>query len=505
MNARFQPKTVAGHLLALLAGALFPLAFSPFDYWPVLILSSAAGFFLCRNAGTAIAAVRGFLFGAGMFGAGTSWVYISIHQFGSASVTLAGLLTVLFVLLLTTLFVMPMFAAYAKLRDHFAISEPWRQAMLFSGLWVLFEWSRSWLLTGFPWLLQGYALLDTPFQSWAPVVGVYGLSLLLVLTATLAVAVTVSDKRRMSSLLALAVMAVVWITSIPLAKVEWTKRKDQLDFSAIQGNIPQDLKWESGFLQETLDTYFGLTQKEWQQDLIIWPENAIPILYGSARSVIQQLDRQASSTGTAMLLGMPVDDNSLGETRYYNGIVALGQSDGRYYKRKLVPFGEYVPLESVLRGLIAFFDLPMSSFTAGNSDQSILETSDTIIAPYICYEVVYPDFAARQARESGLLVTISNDTWFGDSIGPEQHFQMARMRSLETGRYMIRATNDGISALINDNGKVIESIPRFQPGILRGTAKIMTGSTPFMLLSSWPVLLICVLMVFFSFRKKQPV
>ena len=499
-------KVIAGHLLTLVAGALFPLAFSPFDYWPVLLLATAAGFYLCRTETLAMAALRGLLFGIGIFGAGTSWVYVSIHQFGSAPVALAGLLTLLFVLLLATCFVMPLFAGYAKLRDRFKITSPWQQALLFSGLWVLFEWSRSWFLTGFPWLLQGYSLLDTPFQSWAPVVGVYGLSMLLVLTATLLTAACVTKGNRKPALTALVLPVFAWVGAIPLGSIHWTEEGDELEFSAIQANIPQTFKWDSDYLQKTLDSYFGLTQGEWQQDLVVWPENAVPILYNSARPVIEQLNRQAASSGTSMILGIPVDDHSTEATRYYNGVISLGTTteatDNHYYKRKLVPFGEFVPFESLLRGLIAFFDLPMSSFVPGPSDQSMLSAAGTVVSPYICYEVAYPDFAARQAQGSGLLVTVSNDTWFGDSIGPEQHFQMARMRSLETGRFMIRATNDGISALINHRGEVLKTIPRFEPGILRGTAQIMTGNTPFMILGSWPVLVLALLIIFIACRKR---
>ncbi|WP_252178265.1 apolipoprotein N-acyltransferase [Endozoicomonas sp. 4G] len=493
-----------GHLVTLLAGSLFPLGFSPFNIWPVLILATATGFAYTRTETVKTTTVRGLLFGLGLFVTGTSWIYVSIHNFGAASAPLAGLLTFLFVLMLATIMVMPLFYLYAKIRHRFNIQAPWQQALLFAGLWTLFEWVRSWLLTGFPWLLEGYALLDTPVQSWAPVVGVFGLSLLMATTAALITATLVTDRaNRNPPLIALSITLLFWIASVPLAKIQWTRPVGEISFSAVQGNIPQLLKWDPGYVEETLATYYGLSKDEWDQELIVWPENAIPLLYSQARSVLSQLNRKAAEHNSALIIGLPIDERSeetksLVDENYYNGILAMGLGEGRYYKQKLVPFGEYVPFDSALRGLIRFFDLPMSAFSPGHSRQEKLRIPNAVITAYICYEVVYPDFAAQQAKDSGLLITISNDTWFGKSIGPEQHFQMARMRSLETGRYMIRATNDGISALIDDKGRVAESIERFKPGVLRGTAEVMTGNTPFMVFGSWPVLFLSLLMMVVS-------
>lgn len=497
-------KQLSGPLLALLAGALFPLGFSPYEYWPVLLVATGIIFYLTHHADRRAAIVRGGLFGIGVFGAGTSWVYVSIHQFGSAPAPLAVLLTLLFVLLLTSFFIVPLFLVYTKLRDRYNVNVVWQQALLFAGLWVVFEWIRSWFLTGFPWLLQGYALLDTPFQTWAPVTGVYGLSLLLVVTACLVTALLIDFRRfKVAAVIVCFLTASTWIAALPLNDIQWTTKTGQLSFSAIQGNIPQSLKWEPGYLEDTISTYLKLSENEWGQNLVIWPENALPIFHSSVRPVMQQIDRQAKGSGTTFITGIPMDDNSSGETRYFNSIVASGVGNGRYYKQKLVPFGEYVPFESLFRGMIDFFDLPMSAFTKGSHDQPLLEVANTTIAPYICYEVVYPDFVAEQARDSGLLITISNDTWFGRSIGPLQHFQIARMRSLETGRSMIRATNDGMTALIDDKGQVVKSIKRFQKGVLRGDVPIMEGSTPFMRFGSWPVLLLSVLMMALVLRRKK--
>ena len=490
------------YMLMILAGMLFTLGFSPYDHSLVPMLTLALAFMPVRTLGARAAANSGFAFGLGLFGAGVSWIYVSIHDFGAASLPLAGFLTLLFVLGISLLLIVPPFALYGWLNQKKQKMPPWQQAIMFASIWVLFEWVRSWILTGFPWLLAGYALLDTPFEALAPVTGVYGLSLMMALTACLFSVLIISQNRK-GAIVAALVSLLPWGTAFMLNNVQWTTPDGKLEFSAIQGNIPQDLKWNPDFIQTTVNTYTGLTASEWDKDLVIWPENAIPVLYNQSKAFIDQLDREAKSQSSTLILGIPVDDQSGDRTRYYNSVITLGQGEGRYDKQKLVPFGEYVPLESVLRGLIDFFDLPMSDFSRGSSDQTLLKAGDSVIAPYICYEVVYPDFAANLARESNLLLTISNDTWFGDSIGPVQHFQMARMRALETGRYLIRATNDGITALIDDKGKVVETIPRFEKGVLSGTAVTMTGITPFMGFGSWPTLLLCLLLAVFPLASRR--
>ena len=481
------------YLLMIMAGMSFTWGFSPYDHSPIPMLALALAFMLTRTLNTRAAAKSGLAFGLGLFGAGVSWVYVSIHEFGAASPPLAVFLTLLFVVGISLLLVVPPFALYAWLNQKKQKLPPWQQAIMFASIWVLFEWVRSWLLTGFPWLLTGYALLDTPFEALAPVAGVYGLSLMMALTACL-LSVLIIPLNRKAAIVAALASLLPWGAAFMLGNVQWTQPTGKLEFSAVQGNIPQNLKWDPGFIQTTVNTYTGLTATEWDKDLVIWPENAIPVLYNQSKAFVDQLDREAKSQSSTLIMGMPVDDQNSDRTRYYNSVLALGQGSGRYDKQKLVPFGEYVPLESVLRGLIDFFDLPMSEFSRGSSSQNLLKAGDSVIAPYICYEVVYPDFAVRLARDSDLLLTISNDTWFGDSIGPVQHFQMARMRALETSRYLIRATNDGISALIDEKGKVVETIPRFEKGVLSGTAVTMAGITPFMRFGSWPTLLLCLLL-----------
>ncbi len=486
-----------GHLLAGLAGACATLAFSPLDAWPVFPLVCAATFWLMHGLSAKQAAWRGWCFGVGFYGAGVSWVYVSIHNFGSAPAPLAFSFTALFVMALALVFTAPQFALYRWLCRRTQCENSWPPVLLFSATWVLFEWIRSWFLTGFPWLYGGYTLIDTPLASWAPVTGVLGLSLLLVLFAS-GLTQYLRYRHDRTLLAILTGTAVLLLISFPLQNVQWTQPVNEktLSFAAVQGNISQDLKWKPGHLDDTIETYLQLTQPFWSRDIVIWPENAIPTLYQNVPALMDQLDAQGKNVHTNLVLGMPWYEND----RFYNSIISLGSDEGHYFKQKLVPFGEYVPFESVLRGLIAFFDLPMSSFSLGSGNQSPLQVAGYPVAAYICYEVVYPDFAAALARDTGFLITISNDTWFGTSIGPFQHFQIARMRALETGRYLIRGTNDGISALVDEKGHVVNQIAQYQAGVLEGELPVMTGDTPFMRFGSWPVLAFCLLLLVASLK-----
>ena len=299
MPRTFSTINVVRLLLSLFIGALIPLGFSPFGYWPVPLIAMGAIFLLNRTLPTASAALSGFLFGLGMFGTGVSWVYISIHQFGAATPPLAGSLTLLFAIGLSVLMILPAFWLYGWLNNKRQSTNnpllPWQQALLFASIWVLFEWVRSWLLTGFPWLLLGYTLLDTPFSGLAPVTGTFGLSLLIVTTACFIAALLIPAKQKKPTVIALVLLLICWVIAWSLSTVQWTKKTGTLSFSAVQGNIPQLIKWDPDFIQTTLNTYTTLSEGHWEQPLLIWPENAIPILYNRAKGVVSQLDRKAKT------------------------------------------------------------------------------------------------------------------------------------------------------------------------------------------------------------------
>ncbi len=479
-----------GHLIALAAGAITPLALAPFDVWPLAIVSIALFYLGLRDLTSRQAALRGWSYGFGLFAAGTSWVYVSIHDYGAASPPLAVFLTLLFVGGLGLLFAL---SAWVWTRWLRRVEAPLADALAFAALWLAQEALRSWFLTGFPWLYAGYSQLDGPLAGLAPLGGVWLVSFCLALSAALLANLTRLRKHNAFLAIGLALLAAPWVAGLTLKGHAWTDVKgDALSVSAMQGNIEQNLKWDPEQLNAQLALYRDMTFSAQPTDLIIWPETAIPVLKDRAQGYLDMLKRFADEREAALITGVPIRQNDArGELRYYNGISVVGQGSGDYLKQKLVPFGEYVPLQDLLRGLIAFFDLPMSDFARGSDEQKLLQVKGYALASLICYEVVYPEFAASLASQSDLLLTISNDTWFGRSIGPLQHLQMAQMRALESGRWMIRATNNGVTALIDPHGQISERLPQFEQGVLYGQVTPMQGLTPYLYWRGWPMLILC--------------
>lgn len=477
-----------GHLLALLAGALTTLGLAPFGLWPFSLLGIALFYLGLRALNPRQALLRGWLWGMGQFAGGVHWVYVSMHVHGDAPPLLAGLLTAGFVAGLALLVAGSAWLWARWLRPARA---GWLSAGAFAGLWLLQEMFRSWFLTGFPWLHLGYAHTDSWLAGWAPLGGVWLLSLISVLVACL-LAERQVWQRRSDALGAVTLLVVLWGGGWALQAIDWTRPAGEpLSVTLIQADVSQSRKWDPQHIDETLRRYRDLSYAAQPTDLMVWSETAVPVLLSQSLDFVQAIAGNLEQQGTTLITGIPVDDRAAdGRLLIYNGIMVAGSQPGLYLKHKLVPFGEYVPLEDWLRGLIAFFDLPMSSFSRGGADQSPLHAAGYRLAPYICYEVVYPDFAARLAANSELLITISNDTWFGASIGPLQHLQMARMRALESGRWMIRGTNNGVTALIDHKGRISAELPQFRIDVLQGQVEPRQGLTPWLRWGSLPVLLL---------------
>ncbi len=259
----------------------------------------------------------------------------------------------------------------------------------------------------------------------------------------------------------------------------------------MQANLDQNLKFDPAYIGEGLNLYNGLSTTLWENDIVIWPETAIPLLYQRADAELAYFDRLARENNSSLVTGILYREDS----QIYNSMTALGNGSGVYHKQKLVPFGEYVPFAGIMESVLQIFSLPMSSLAAGPNDQALLEASGFSMASYICYEVVYPDFVRKQAHMADFLVTISNDTWFGSSFGPLQHLQMAAMRALENGRYMVRATSNGVTAFINEKGQIVDRTNQFEIATLENTVPIFRGRTPFSYWGSWPIVLFSLLIL----------
>ena len=483
-----------GHLIALGAGALTPLALAPLAIWPLALLSIALFYLGLRELTPRQAALRGWCYGVALYLAGSGWIYVSIHDYGAASPLLAGGLTLAFCAAVALFFALPawLWARYLR-RPRPGVAE----ALAFAALWLAQEAFRGWFLTGFPWLYAGYSQLDGPLRGLAPLGGVWLLSFVLALTAALLCNLLQLRRQHLALASGLSLLLGPWLLAQALNEHAWTHAKGEpLRVAAIQGNVEQNLKWDPDALEAQLALYRDMTLASPPAELIVWPETAVPVLKEYAEGYLAVMARIASDRQAALITGVPLRQaNAAGERRFYNAITVLGEGQGTYLKQKLVPFGEYVPLQDLLRGLIAFFDLPMSDFARGPAQQPLLQAKGLRLASYICYEAVYPEFAAELARDSDLLLTISNDTWFGRSIGPVQHLQMAQMRALEAGRWMIRATNNGISVLIDPQGRIQSRIPQFQAAILYGEVQAMQGHTPYLRFGSLPLAILAALIL----------
>lgn len=486
------------YVVSLLAGALAPLSLAPLNIWPLALLSPALLALLLFRQHLRSLLKRSFCFGLGFFGVGASWVYVSIHDFGYTGVALASILTGLFVAGLALLFALPFLLLSLGQSNRRWLAH----LVLVAALWVAGEWSRSWFLTGFPWLYIGYSQLSTPLAGWAPILGVFGVSLAVLLSGALTLW-PLLNRSKLNTIAAIVLLSILWLGGHQLKKTEWTQPVGPIqEVALVQANIPQDKKWQPSFLETTLKRYSRLSADAWSADWVIWPEAAIPLTYRRALPVLQEFHNTALANNSALITGILYDDPISG--RYHNSSLGLGLATGLYHKTRLVPFGEYVPLEKWLRGAIEFFNLPASFIIPGASEQLPLQIGAIRLTSAICYEVVYPDLVASMAKNTEVILTISNDAWFGASWGPLQHLQMAQMRALENGRYVIRGTNNGVSAIINHRGEKLASSEQFVEQVLKGQVQPYTGETPFMRWGSLPILLGLILLAIASNCRNIP-
>ena len=469
--------------LAALAGILLVAGYAPLSFLPASLFALFALLWLLQNISARRAAWRGFLFGMGMFGAGTSWVVISIHEFGHTPLPLALFLTVFLVAYLA---LFPALFAWLVVRFRLA-EQPLVFLFMTPALWAATEWLRGTLFTGFPWLNIGYSQIDTWLAGYAPVVGVYGIGFLLMFSVTATFLILRSNKS------AVFLLAVVWLGGWSLQSIEWaTPAGEPLDVTLVQGNISQLDKFRPETRANTMSIYEELTLENLDSDLIVWPETAVPAFYHHvAENYISDILQKTRERGVALLLGAPVKQETADSERprYYNSAIALGEEFGVYHKRHLVPFGEVVPFGDLLRKIGGIFNVPLSDFSTGGL-QAPLNIVGQKAAISICYEIVFGEELAQTAGDATMLINISNDAWFGDSLAPPQHFSMARMRVKETARPLLRATNTGITAFVDHRGVVTKQAPSFSVEVLRGSIQPMQGKTLYVRFGNLPILLL---------------
>jgi apolipoprotein N-acyltransferase len=484
-------------VIAAALGAVTVAGYAPFYLFPLPLLTFAALFLLWQRASSGRdAAWLGFAFGLGWFGAGVSWIYISLNMFGAMPAPLAAAATLL---LCAYLSLHPALIAWLSRRFAFPPALNW--IVFVPAAFTLIEWVREWLFTGFPWLNPGYSQAPvSPLAGYAAVFGLHGVTLLLFATAgAFCWAWLVKPWKHARTLWPWpTALLVIWIAGAGLKNIAWTEPTGtRISVSLLQGNIDQDQKWRDDQLRATLDTYLGMVRAS-DARLIILPETALPLfLRDVPENYLDALAEHAKRNNGDVLIGIP---ERLPNGNYYNSVVSVGSAARQTYRKShLVPFGEFIPLRPILGELVSRLAIPLQDFSRGTAEQQPLAVAGEQVAINICYEDVFGDEIIRQLPQATLLVNVSNVAWFGRSIAPQQHLQIAQMRALETGRYMLRATNTGMTAVVSPQGLVEAVAPEFQSAVLTRTVAGMRGATPYVRWGNYAALLVCVIGIAITF------
>ncbi len=479
----------ARRCIAVIAGALIPFAFAPYNIHLLTIVSLTSLFYLWSDVESRRETfIIGYLFGFAMFGIGVSWLHISINLFGGMNIVGAYFFTFLFIAYISLYPGLCGYFANRFFKDFYIIALP--------ALWLITEWSRGWILTGFPWLNIGTSQTDSLFASYAPVIGDYGISFII---CVIAISITAFVKgnfkqRLISSLIILFIL----LSSFVLKDIMWTQKNGKtLNVTLVQGAIPQQIKWLPEFREKTYEIYSGLSQPYWSSDLIIWPETAIPSFYHQADDFINRITEKRKTSDTLFMSGIVNKDQTV--NKYFNSILVIDDQHRFYNKHHLVPFGEYLPFKALLDRILRFLKIPMSDFSSGDVKYKILKTNKAVFGMSICYEDAYGTEIRQALPEANILINVSNDAWFGDSMAPHQHLQIARMRAIENGRYLLRSTNTGISAVIDNKGKIIAVSPQFKPHALNAKTELFIGETPYSKFGNGIILSLSFLILLFSF------
>ncbi|MBU2178186.1 MAG: apolipoprotein N-acyltransferase [Gammaproteobacteria bacterium] len=506
-------------LLLLVAGLANTLAFAPYQLtiiplFSLLLLSLVL--YQSQTAGKA--AWFGFVYGVGWFGLGISWVHVSIATFGGMPLVASiGIMVVL----VAYLSLFPALAAWLTCHRRFHVTPSSGQRksdwwpLLFASCWVIAENLRSWLFTGFPWLSLGYSQTEGLLAPYAPLIGETGITFLLVFAAA-SLGLLVHKQWKLAVVATLLLLLSPQLTQFK----GWHLVDEKVSVALVQGNIKQELRWDPEQELPTMKKYMQLTKPHLQQQIIVWPEAAIPQVEPLAQAYLYNLDMQAAENNSAVITGI-LDYKRNNDA--YNGMIVLGrtganvskgdyiyESKNRYQKHHLLPIGEFVPFERLLRDIAPFFDLPNSSFARGDWRQPNLQANNYQLLAALCFEIAFPrQIQANFTDNTNFILTVSNDAWFGASIGPLQHMQIAQMRALEFGRPLLRATNNGVTGIIKPDGHIQAVLPQFEDGVLAADVQLATGRTLYSQTGDSPLLLLAIFMIlgrgFYTWRRNRKV
>ena len=502
------------YVVALALGALNTLSFAPTPHggWLEIGIFAVLYAWLVRTTSWKSAALTGGAFGFGNLVTGVWWLYVSMHHYGGMPAPLAGAALVLFSLYLAIYPAVSAglwsFCAGHTVRgtraaeDSRPLSPAWHGAFVFASAWAIGEWLRGTVFTGFPWLASGYAQVDGPLRGFSAITGVYGVGWLLALVAALIVqsgwAWFASPRRRMAVLLPAVAALAIMGTGILLSRVAWTQPGNApLTVRLLQGNVKQEMKFDEAGVRAALDLYERMITAH-AADLIVTQQ--FPETFGRAVRTF------ADNTGSSILIGafgasIAPDGQYTDETNSFFGITPGSRQLYRYDKHHLVPFGEFVPWG--FHWFVRLMNIPLGDLSRGKPVQHAFMVHNQPIDVDVCYEDIFGEEIARTLREAavpaGVLVNASNLAWFGDTIALDQHLQMARMRTLETGRPLIAATNTGATAVIDAQGHVTARLPAFTAGQIEATVQGMTGRTPYISIGNSLVLAVSLVGIAFGF------
>lgn len=491
------PKSL--RLAYVINGAGLMLSFAPNGHYllaPIMLLPLL---FTMLYSTPRAAAWHGFAFGCGLFLAGTYWFYVSIHVFGEAPLWIAMFL------MLCVVFIMGLYyGATAWLVCRLVSGRVLAFVAIAPTAWVAIEWLRGWFLSGFPWMTLGYAQIDSPLAGFAPLVGVYGVSAALVLSTAALLAAGIAPGRRFAPFAILAILP--WLCGYALQQPAWTQvAGPAIRTTIVQGGVSQDQKWMPEQFLKTLALYRDATLGRRDHELIVWPEVALPAAMDQVEGYLRSIEDELSADNKSLLLGI-LEREPVGDVTYNSVLMLNGKEWQTYRKRHLVPFGEYFPVPDFVRNWMRLMSLPNRDMTPGDAVQPLLETAGgEKLAIAICYEDAYGAEQLYALPTASVLINVSNDAWFGDTIAPHQHLEIARMRALEAGRYVVRATNNGVSAFIDAKGRILEAGPQFEFVAMTRDVPPMHGLTPYARYGNVPLIAsIVALLGVFALRARRP-
>ena len=467
-------------LLPALFGGLATLGFAPFGYYGLTLLALVGLLALWWPASVRRGAWRGFVFGLAHFGTGIYWTFVSTYYYGGAPLPMAVALVCALTIYM---------ALYPALVGAVAGATRGLARTLWALLvvpcaWLLAELVRSWVMTGFPWLSLGYSLIDAPVTALAPIGGVYFLGALMMASAGTVVLLFAGSIPARALAVVLIGLAPLGLWYTPPA-TEWTQASGApVSVDVVQGNFAQAVKWDRDVFRTTLERYRAMTEAS-DADLVVWPEVAIPAPANQVQAYLDDIATLAGERSQTVLAGILVHEAS--DAPYYNAVLALGAGEGRYYKRHLVPFGEYFPVPEFVKTLLDGVNMRYSDFGFGADDQALIEVDGVKLGLSICFEDAFGYEIAKALPQAGVLVNVTNDAWFAGTTAAAQHLEIARMRALEAGRPMLRAANTGISAIIDYDGRLRERTPEFQIAQIESQVQPRSGETPYMRIGDRPL------------------